>query len=268
MKWLCFTCIFLCACYTSKAQDWQKGDSLFAEGKYLLAAVSFERMYYESQDDKVRAGNLLKKAFCYKALSQYDNAVEVLNRIRLTPRDSIMKIVSYEKVLAYYLSEDYQASYNEVLKHKLLFGPSDPDMVFFEALNLIAVYKWGEAEKVLISNMELLGVSLPEIETVFDENKKPKNPDKAFNLSMFLPGVGQMYAGYPFKGLLSGGIQAGLIGASAYALYKGYFFTGGLTGVALFYTFYFGGARYARELATKRNEKDAARMSLQLQQMK
>ncbi|MEO9475216.1 MAG: hypothetical protein ABJG41_06765 [Cyclobacteriaceae bacterium] len=179
-----------------------------------------------------------------------------------------MKIVSYEKVLAYYLSEDYQASYNEVLKHKLLFGPNDPDMIFFEALNLIAVYRWKEAEKVLLDNSELLGFSAPDIEMVFDGNKKPKNSDKAFNLSMFLPGVGQMYAGYLFKGLLSGGIQAGLIGASAYALYKGYFFTGGLTGVALFYTFYFGGARYAKELAEKRNKKDAATMSLRLQQLK
>ncbi|MEP3580413.1 MAG: hypothetical protein ABJN36_00410 [Cyclobacteriaceae bacterium] len=230
--------------------------------------MSFERMYYESLDDKVRAGNLLKKAFCYKALSQYDKALEALNRIRLTPRDSVMKIVSYEKVLAYYLNEDYQASYNEVLKNKLLFGPKDPDIVCFEALNLIAVYKWKEAERLLLDNEELLELSVTDIETVFDGNKTPKNPDKAFNLSMFLPGVGQMYAGYPFKGLLSGGIQAGLVGASAYALYKGYFFTGGLTGVALFYTFYFGGARYARELAQKRNEKDAATMSLRLQQMK
>lgn len=268
MKWLCFICTFLCVCYTSKAQEWEKGDSLFAEGDYLLAAVSFERMYYEAIDEKIRASYLLKKSFCYKALSQFDKSSEVLNRIKLSPRDSIMRMVSYEKILVSYLNGDYQVSYNEVLKNKLLFGSSDRDILFFEALNLIGIYKWVEAEKILSENKDKLGISQRDIASIFNGKNKPKNPDKAFNLSMFLPGVGQMYAGYPFKGLLSGGIQAGLVGFSAYALYKGYFFTGGLTGVAFFYTFYFGGAKYAQELTEKRNLKDASVMSMKLQQMK
>lgn len=268
MKWLYFTCIFLCVCFSSKGQQWDKGDSLFLEGKYVLAALSFERMFYDERDAKIGAVYLLKKSFCYKALQEYDNALSVLNRVKLSPRDSLMQLVSFEKILVSYLKGDYQSSYNEVLKYKLLFGQTDQDILFIEALNLIAIYKWDEAKRLLIDNHDILSISMSDIDLIFDGNPKPKNPDKAFNLSMFLPGVGQMYAGHPFKGFLSGGIQAGLVGFSAFALYKGYFFTGGLTGVALFYTFYFGGARYARELTEKRNLKEASIMSLKLQQIK
>lgn len=268
MKQFCFTCIFLCACCFSKAQVMENPDSLFMAGDYATAAVGYEYAAFRSSDPLQKAHYLLEKAYCYKAALAYSQAIEILERIRVSPGDSLRKLVDYEKALLYHLTEDYQKSYNELLKYQVVNGRLDQDLTLLLALNLIALNRWEESHDLLFRESAILGLDSAAVQFVFSEKLKLKNPDKAYNLSMFLPGVGQMYAGYFFKGLLSGTIQAALVGFSAYSIYQGYFFTGGMTGVALFYTFYFGGARHARELAIARNEEQGQRLSQRLMEVK
>ena len=78
--------------------------------------------------------------------------------------------------------------------------------------------------------------------------------EKAIILSYLLPGSGLIYAGAPIRGLTSTTLQAGAMLMIIHGLTEGYFFTGSLTGAALFYVFYNGGAQYAATLSTKRNE--------------
>jgi tetratricopeptide (TPR) repeat protein len=268
MKQYCFICIFLCACFLSSAQIDREADSLFYGGDFINAAVAFEYLAFQEMDKSLKGVLLLKKSYCYKARGEYDQALAILKRVRPAVNDTLKEIVSYEKILLGFLSDDYQSSYNDLLKHKLVFGKIDSDLFSLEVLNLMALNRWEEAKILIQQNSDLLDFSSEEIEYIFTKKLKPKNPDKAFNLSMFLPGVGQMYTGYFFKGVVSGGAQALLIGFSAFSLYNGYFFTGGMTGVALFYTFYFGGARYARELAIQKNKKRALEMSLKFNDLK
>ncbi len=61
-----------------------------------------------------------------------------------------------------------------------------------------------------------------------------KNPDKAFALSYYFPGAGQMYAGYFWKGLVSTILNAGLIYFSVWNFANGYFFSGAFTGACAF----------------------------------
>lgn len=268
MKQYCFTCIFLCVCFLSNAQAEREADSLFSEGDFINAAITFEYLAFQEADKSTRWRLLLKKSYCYKARSEYEQALDILKRIKPAANDTLKEIVSYEKILLTYLSDDYQSSHNEILKYKLVFGDIDADIFSLEVLNLMALNRWEEAKKLVQQDNDFLNLTSEEIEYIFTKKLKPKNPDKAFNLSMFLPGVGQWYAGYFFKGVVSGGTQALLIGFSAFSLYKGYFFTGGMTGVALFYTFYFGGARYARELAVLKNRERALEMSLKFNELK
>jgi hypothetical protein len=164
--------------------------------------------------------------------------------------------------LLHYLAGNFQGSYNELLKYKLgLRSEVDPDMLFLEILNLIAQYQWKEAEELVVENRDLLGLSEDDVLRIFSAQFKYKNPEKAARLSYFLPGVGQWYAGYFFKGAFSGGIQAILGGFSIYSMVEGYVLTGSLTGVALFYTFYLGGVRHAKELADQRNLQSVKEMS-------
>lgn len=252
MKLFLSICICLLGCCTSRGQE--QGDSLFLSERYFEAAVAYERSFFLSDDNLEKSSLLLKKSYCYKALGEYSEALEVLHRISRVKNDSLARLFTYEKVLLNYLLKDYQLAYNELLKSEVRYGAGTREQQVLKFLVLVGVEKVDEAKQFLVSHSSDFGLTKEEAVTFFDPKWKLKNPDKAYTLSLFLPGVGQMYAGHFFKGLISGGIQLGLVAFTAYHLWNGYFFTGGMTGAAFFYTFYLGGARYARQLAIQKNE--------------
>lgn len=252
MKLFTLTCIFLFGCFFAEAQI-GRADSLFQQSNYQLAAVFYEKAAFEETDVYRQSVCLLKKAYCYKAMGDYGQALEITGRMMKVHDDSLKRKVNYERILLAYLEEDYQLTYNELLKWDLAFH-DDPLVLPYRFLTLVSLDKIDEAKALLVKQYEYFGLSEEEATSFFPEKWKLKNPQKAYNLSLFLPGVGQMYSGYFLRGLFSGGIQAVLIVFTGYNLYHGYFFTGGMTGAAFFYTFYLGGARYARQLAEIRND--------------
>ncbi len=263
MKVFCFVCIYLFACFTINAQS-SKADSCLAIGDLDHAALYFEEEAFFEGDLIRKSELLLRKSYCYKALGKFDDAIGTLSRIRKTPVESVNRAVGYEIILNNYLAGHYEESNKELLKQKLMAKQVYVELVYLEALNLLALNRWKEAKAIIQKNAEFLKINQEDLELIFEGKLDPKKASKAFNLSMLLPGVGQIYAGYFSKGLFSGAVQAGLVGISAYSLYNGYFFTGTFTGVAFFYTFYFGGARYAQELALKSNESRSKELSRKL----
>ncbi|MFY0605205.1 MAG: hypothetical protein JXR10_00725 [Cyclobacteriaceae bacterium] len=263
MRVFCYGCIYLFVCFTIEAQQ-SRADSSLASGNLSLAALQYEEQAFFEKDLVNQSEWLLRKSYCYKALGQYENAISTLTRIRRTPNDSLNQLVGYEIILANYLAGHYEASYQAVLKQKLRSKELSKEILYLEALNLLALNRWQDAKELVQKHEALMVISSEEVELLFEGKMEPKKISKAFNLSMLLPGVGQMYAGYFGKGLFSGAVQAGLVGASVYSLINGYFFTGTFSGVAFFYTFYFGGARYAKELAVKNNSKRSKELSRKL----
>ena len=263
----CFICIFLYGYFVSSGQDVLWGtNAVETREDVLKSALSFERQAFEESDLSRKGFFLLQKSYCYKKIGDYQSALDILNRVKIPSRDTLNRALKYEKILLNYLLGNYQRSFDELLKYRLSQGTSqgevDGDILILEILNLIGLNKWEEAKELTLMNADDLGTDSEQVEAFFSGKLKPKNPDKAYTLSLFLPGVGQMYSGYFLKGVLSGGIQTLLVGFSAYSLHQGYFFTGGMTGVALFYTFYLGGARHARELAVAKNKERAREISL------
>lgn len=252
MKLFYFICIFLLGSSIANSQVLAgNGDSLFSKGEFELAALAFEYQAFSAVDKDSSSEFLFKKANCYKAIGEYQRSLEVLNRIRTNDRD-LKKRLGYESALMYYLTDSYQLSYNELLKLKLQSKEFDPSIAQLEVLNLFALGKWEEAKSLIVADTVNGASGIAEY--VFAGKIKYKDPEKAYKLSLFLPGIGQMYSGHFFKGVVSAGGQAGLVAFSALSIYNGYFWTGGMTGVAFFYTFYLGGARYAKDLAIKHNQ--------------
>lgn len=252
MKRFLSICIFLCGCYSGSGQS--AGDSLFAEGQYLEAAVAYEKDVFFATNRSAVAGLLLKKSYCYKALGDYHEALETANRITRMGEDSTRQLVMYERILLNYLKEDYRAANGELLRWELKFKEVSPSVLNLKFLTLVGLGEMQQAEQLVLDHYAHFNISSASANTLFPGKLNWKDPEKAYKISLFLPGVGQMYAGSFFKGLVSGGVQAGLIAFTAFNVYHGYFFTGGMTGAALFYTFYLGGARHARELAEAKNE--------------
>ena len=123
-----------------------------------------------------------------------------------------------------------------------------------EIMTLTQLMKWKEAKNKFNTLSTQHNLNLDT--TIFDQvlRRKFKKPEKALTLSYLLPGSGLFYAGAPVRGLTSAGLQTGAMLMAIHGLKEGYFFSGALTGAALFYVFYNGGAQYAATLSTKRNE--------------
>lgn len=249
-------CIFLCAPFISKAQ-FAKADSLFKNGVHDQAALEYERVIFLSQDPDVVNLALYKKGLCLKEQKKHIEAYHTLNRANLfLEQDSINFNIRYEIALNAYLANDYPTALSQLAQIEYFFKDNGYNKVLFlHILVLNELMRWDEA-KVKYEQLEQIydvGTSSEEAYAFLDKLKL-KNPDKAENLSYFLPGVGQMYAGYFFKGLVSGFLQALCVAYGAYGIYEGYFFSGGVAGIGLFWAFYSGGARHAKYLAQKKNE--------------
>ncbi len=242
--------MFLCGSFLIKGQTARE---LFDSEAYIEAAVAFEYEYFRDPSDST----LLYKSYCYKALGDYENALAILTRIQGLD-------VRYEKALLHYLNEDYERSNTELLRLRLDGVEFDRNLVVLQVLVEISRLKYKEAREALKENAELLGLEIPDIDYIIDAKAKARDPLRAQNLSLWIPGTGQWYAGHFGKGLLSGSIQTGIVAFTGWSFYTGYFFSGTLTGATLFYTFYLGGARYAKKLAGKTNDEVTTKMKQRL----
>ena len=245
--------MFLFVCFLTRGQEAME---FYDQGEYKLAALAFEREYFEEGDPR----DLLYKAYSYKKTEDYSKAIRTLQRIS-TSDEKLDQSVLYEMALLNYLIEDYQASYNQVLRYKVFEYPTDQNLLVIEILDLIHIGKWQVARSLMMEKREVLEISMSEIEKIIPTDLTPKNNKKAKTWSYFIPGTGQMYAGFFGKGLVSGGLNAAAIAFTAYSAWTGYYFTGVFTGAALFYTFYLGGARHAGQLAEQKNKKISNKLS-------
>ncbi len=252
MKRFWLICIFLFGFFISKAQS--QTDLLFRGEQYELAAIGYEQLYYEQAHSDSGIYYLLKKAECYKRLGRLDKAYKTLTRVSSPKSDTLQILVLKQKVALSFLTENFQETHQHLLRCKLKGIDQDQELIFYEFLALISLTRWEEARELLYQNQGVFKLSNDEVESIFPKKMKVKNPEKAYNISIFLPGIGQAYAGYPLKGLVSGTVQTGLVAFSLYSLYTKYFFSGALVGVSLFYSFYLGGANYAEKLAILRNQ--------------
>jgi tetratricopeptide (TPR) repeat protein len=250
MKIFYSICIFLCASSSIDAQSnaWQ----LFEREQYLDAAVQFEFEVFKSKENDQRNDLLFMKYRCYKNLGEYDRALESIGRIRYVRSDSVRARIGYEKSLLLYLQGEYNKSNLEL--QKIAQNPYSN----VSALNILSVLvsidqlRW-EDTRTLISNRDVFDLTLEMEEYILPEKLKSKDVNKAENLSV-IPGLGQWYAGYFWRGATSGIIQAAIGGFMMYSLLEGYPLSGTLSGAAGLYTFNLGGARHAGELAEKKNK--------------
>lgn len=251
-------CIFLCAPFFINAQI-QKGDSLFAKGDWLAARVAYEReLFLGVNSSEVFNTLLLKKSYSFKAEGNFDAAYQTLSRALLYEgSDSLRFLLFYELSFNAFLAEKPDLAIGHIQEFNYNFEGSefDDELLFLEILCLNKLKRWREAKEKYerYATVNDLNADVNQYEEIL--NHKFKNPKKAQNLSLVIPGSGQMYAGFPLKGLFSLTVQAGLVYFSVESFLNAYYLSGVFTGVALFYMFYNGGARYAAKLATQNNEK-------------
>lgn len=218
----------------------------------MEASVAYEYAVFKAVEPIYRSKLMLKRAYALKQQGSFERAFDNLQRIDIyVLPDSMAKNVLYESALNAFLAERYDQSLSKLEELKIY---PDSEMegrnLILEILTLNEMKEWTKAHEHFLSYKKKFA---PSLQDPYLQKIKMKNSERAFNLSYFLPGVGQMYAGYFWKGFLSGFINVGTVAFAGYSFLTGYYFSGAFTGVTLFYIFYNGGARYAEVLAEQYN---------------
>lgn len=281
MNRFCLICRYLSVLFLisneSRAQARQMADSLMKGHEYALAAVYYEKALFDQnqQVDTVSSENfriltntlLNQKIQCQKALRTFEDAWQTAQRFDLNePNDTLQFRLRYEGALCGYLSQRYNEAYGQIQQTRFYIRDTTltASLDVLEILTLNELERWDES-KVVFQRYVARNQLTIQVDKLYDFlKKKPKNPDKAQLLSFLLPGLGQIYAGYPKEGLVSASLQALSLGFGVYHVLNRYYFIGFFTGAGLFQTFYFGGARRASLMAEETNRKRKARNNQKL----
>ena len=262
-------CIFLCVQFSIKADE---TDSLFrvaqkqVEAKnYRDAAITYERIVYKNTDKYINALALLKKAMCYKADKKYVQSLAELHRVHFHKLDDSLEFrIRYEVALCAYLSDNFNEAVLQIeqMNHYLKDSHYLPQSYFLQVLAYNQTEKWKKAKDAVLLFIDNQLIEPDKktrlkdrFEAMYDEGNLPniKKPATARKLSTFLPGAGQIYAGYIGEGVMNFLLHILCLGTGAYGFYTGYYLTGYFVGLGLFQKFYFGGVKRAVFLTKKNN---------------
>ncbi len=229
---------------------------MFSINRFQEAALAYERIIY-TENPENQSTILLKKAWCYKALGDYQNAIQNLTRIDLTALEIDQQcLVMYETALVHYLNHQYPESLRALQRYPINnehTAVTKDNISMLYILNYCNMQDWENAK----TYYQKYSDTHTSIDTnLFNKKNIPKfkNPDRARKLSTFMPGVGQIYAGAWGAGLSSIGLQLFFLGYGAYNIYQGFYLTGFSSGLALWQALYFGGLQNAEFSTNKMNE--------------
>jgi len=241
-------------------------DSIMATGDIELAAIAYENLYFNSTNKQIRLEANLKKAGALKAIGKFDQAANDLGRSLIGQRDKDTLInILYQMALCRFLNTDYPGARSEMLQLLAYAGNSPLNNDCYMLFSLIESMNKKPEESLKYALLFIDNIDAePDCKTSMQNEvtnlfstayPRFRKPDKASRFSTFLPGTGQMYAGYPWWGILNGGIQLSSIGVAALLIFNHYYFSAFMLGFGTFQMFYFGGIKHAHELAIKKNKK-------------
>ncbi len=219
------------------------------ENKQLLF---LEYSIWKTQDTTLKVKLIFKKASLLKNTSRYNEACDELERIKHNYSFN-QNEVNYQLALNHFLSYKYDKAYNDLLDIPDTLRYSDKNIKLLWLLILVGKHEWDNCKKYLLMFSDTTQLTINNI------NKLPtyikyKSPVKASRMSSYLPGLGQIYAGYPLKGIISFSLNAGFVFLATEEYINKYFISGTVFGAYPFLRFYIGGRQLSYKLAIKHNE--------------
>lgn len=212
----------------------------------------------------MQATFLLKKAASLKQLTNFDYAFQTLQRVDVySEDDSTAAKILYESALTAFLAGKPDICLSKLLELKSISSDEYAESIHIQTLEILALNEmrnWAEAHQKFLRFKDRYDKTMEDL-YLNTKAYKMKSANKATNLSYLLPGMGQWYAGYFWKGFVSASINGGLVIFSGLSFLSGYYFSGAFTGLVLFYLFYNGGIRYAEVLVNQYNQLKANRFN-------
>lgn len=281
MKWIikyCLIFIFHCVPFLTSANQpdsiFGKADSLYKQGMFLEAGIEYEYIYFFSTTSDIKTLAQLKRVDCFTQRNEFEKAQKYAERISIINKsDSVAFKVRYNRMLNAYLA----GNFNEAKSHYVQIGffhnnIQEPHAKIIYILTLNELNDWKNAKEeliALISELKLSDSQKDSLKQTVNEIYMKKNipklksVDRARLFSTFLPGSGQVYAGYPVEGIFNLSIHLATLTFAATEILAGYYATGYFGGFGLFQKFYFGGIQRVEFLTEKKNYIKSQEFNLQ-----
>jgi tetratricopeptide (TPR) repeat protein len=243
----------------------QLADSLYIIKDYSRAALSYERCAFLAENQTQLCEVMLKKGKCYWRTEEYNDALRALQRINtFSISDSLAFETQFAIATTAYMQKDFVYAKSE-LKQIEIFTTNKNQVLqsqYLSVLTLTELHEWNEAfikANAWIDNLDAEDTTKTKLKLaivdIFDKKNIPKikDPERANTLSTFVPGLGQLYAGYFWEGAANVSLQVLGFAIVGVGIYTKYYITGVVSGMTIFQRFYTGGIKRAEFLAKKKN---------------
>lgn len=248
MRLLCTVFIFLCATFSTNAQvtSWD------------LEALELERRIYAADSPAAHNEAVLAKAEVRKQQGLYREALGELSRVRPYALDEEgLAAYYYERALVGYLAGDFALSLGAIDERRIYLPEraEEPMLLLVEALAAGERGDWERSQMAAIRyastrpNGEELTHSLTEL---YEDTPRLRNPEVAYWLSL-VPGLGQLYAGEVWSGLVSLVANGALAAFGVSEMMAGQWLSGWIVGCGGLSTTFFVGQERARTLTERHN---------------
>lgn len=220
-----------------------------------MRALELEREIYAATSPAAHNAAVLAKCEVRKAQGLYKEAMEELARLytyALSPEQ--MEQYYTQKALCGYLAGDFDTSLAAAEEAQYYVAESDLRLLV-EAMAAGEKGDWERSRRAATAYLEHQPNSekrLARIADIYDHTPRLRNPMTAYWLSL-VPGVGQLYAGEVWSGLVSL-VANGLLGGFAVSeALAGQWLSGWIVGCGGLSTTFFVGQERARMLTERRN---------------
>lgn len=240
-------------------------DSLLSAGEHKEAYMEFEYIIFNNTDIEVQNKALVGKAEALKRLGEYAKAQITLERFNyMFADDSLHFYVRMQTALCAYLASNFRDAESQLLQMDFYLNNEEYSIRSY-LLRILVLNELQEYDKAretaetycnYLISQELCDEEFKaSILNLYSKKNIPrmKKVNKAVLLSTFVPGLGQLYAGYPLEAMLSSFFTLGSISLAGFAFYNKYWISGYFAGLGLFQKFYFGGQNRVEFLVEKKN---------------
>jgi tetratricopeptide (TPR) repeat protein len=284
----CSICIFLCAISLNSYPNSSFADSLFKAESYFHASIAYEELIFNSGQPGLNNHYRYQKALCYKNLNNYTKALNELQQIYLPNHaDSLYLPVLYQLSFLNYVTNEPQKALWKI--DEFIFTTCDSiAFAAFLPIKALCHNELGEYEQAKKALLEWSKYKLSNpaaqtefngwVEDLYYKKNLPRlvSPKKAQDLSRFIPGAGQAYAGHIGEGTINFLISLSLLTFSAYQfsngfstlkIWDGFYITGYLAGIGMLAKIYQGGIKRAGHLANENNKKEISDFNHQVNEL-
>ncbi len=237
---------------------YQQAQNLYSEGRFDETIIACERYLFFSEIKTLKVEILLLESKAFQQKGNYENASKILLSVPRPLLTSHQRAkIDFELALNSYLSGLYDETevYLDNCDTSLLSNLDKTNFEILKIFNLCQMGRWDSAQNVILKSKILPNEQKDVALKIFTTKPKMLNGTRLEWFSRFVPGIGQMMAGYFIDGFSSFLFCSTSLAAGIVLVLNGYYISGYFLGAGLLYGFYYGGLRRLNDIVQFENQK-------------